>query len=105
MEVKPAAAPVAAAAAVAAPADAFREILETAQRVKDETIESAKKQAEEILTQAREQAAAGLADLAGQRDSLTQQVDSLRQTAADYRSRFKEMIQAQQEALQGIADI
>ena len=89
----------------AAPENTFREILELAQRVKDETISNAKKQAAEILANANSKASEQLGDLNDQKEALTRQVEDLRAAAADYRARFESLLNAQQEALKQAADL
>ncbi len=102
----PAPAPVPAPAA--APEEKSSELvsmLELAARLRDETIAEAKKQAEKIVGEAENKAVEQLASLSDERDSLTQQVEALRKSAADYRTRFGELLQAQREALDKISDL
>lgn len=93
------------AAPVEVPDKAFREILEMAQKVKDETIAKARNEAEEIRIKAQEQADAQLKGLDEEKGKLTQQVTNLRAAAADYRSRFEALLQAQQEAIEKASDL
>lgn len=97
--------PYAAPKAADVPDKAFREILEMAQRVKDETIAKAESDAEEIRVKAQEQVDAQLKGLTDEKDKLTQQVTDLRAAAADYRTRFEALLQAQQEAIEKASDL
>lgn len=81
------------------PDKAFREILEMAQKVKDETIAKAEAEAAQILTKAQAAADEQLKSLSGEKETLTKQVTDLRAAAADYRARFEQLLAAQQEAL------
>ena len=78
----------------------FREILEMAAQVKEETIRKAREDAEAIRLKAETEAREQLDGLAAEKESLEQVVENLKQTAADYRSRFEELLRAQQEALE-----
>ncbi len=80
-------------------------MLEMAARVKEETIAEAKQQAEKLIEEANDEAKARIGDLAAERDSLTNQVDALKKTVADYRTRFEALLQAQQEAMDKINDL
>ena len=82
------------------PDKAFREILEMAQKVKDETIAKAEAQAEEIVAKAQEAADEQLKGLSDEKEALTKQVTDLRAAAADYRTRFEALLAAQQEAIE-----
>ncbi len=93
------------AATEAADKNAVFGILDMAQKVKDETIAEAQKKAASILAEADEQVKARLGNLMDEKDSLTRQVEALKQNAASYRSKFVEMLQAQQEALDKIAEV
>ena len=98
---RPAPAPAPAPAATGA----LQEILEIAQKVKAETIAAAEKQAEEIIAKAQAQADSQLKNLQNDRDSLTRQVTELKAAAAEYRTRFEALLQAQQEAIEKAADL
>lgn len=84
---------------------ALQEILEMAQKVKAETIAAAEKQAEEIVAKAQAQADSQLKNLQNDRDNLTRQVTELKAAAAEYRTRFEALLQAQQEAIEKAADL
>ena len=83
----------------------FREILEMAQKVKNETIAAAEAKAEEILAKAKEEAAAKLDNLDVEKETLTSQVAALKAAATDYRAKFEALLQAQQEALEKASDL
>ena len=103
-EPAPAAKP--AAAGVSAQDEAsFREILEMAKKVKDDTITKAKEDAEAIRTKAENEAAERLDGLSEERKSLEAEVAALRKAAADYRAQFEALLQAQQEALEKASDL
>ena len=80
--------------------DRFREILEMAATVKDETIRKAREDAEAIRLKAETEAGERLNGLAQEQEDLEKEVAALRQTAADYRRQFEELLHAQQEALE-----
>ena len=98
-------------AAPAAPAvtqqdtNSFKEILEMAQKVKDETIRKAKEDAEAIRARAEAEATDRLDGLNEEKDQLTRQVSALKTAAADYRTKFEQLLQAQQEALEKASDL
>ncbi len=101
-EPKPAPAP----AAVPGPSNAeLISVLELANRLKDETVAEARKRAEEILTQADAQAKERLGNLDEEKTSLTNQVEALKKLVAEYRARFTELLQAQQEAMDKISSL
>lgn len=91
------------APASAAPDASFREILEMAQRVKDQTIADAKTKAEEIVAEAQARAEAELGSLQEEKDALQQQVDELKTTGSQYRERFLQLIQEHKEILDRLA--
>jgi len=78
----------------------FREILETAVQVKDEILRKAREDAEAIRMKAETEAKERLDGLAGERERLEQEVAALKETAAEYRRKFEELLNAQQEALE-----
>ena len=86
-------------------ASSFKEILEMAKKVKDETIQKAKEDAEAIRVKAETEARERLDGLSEERDSLTRQVKELRAAAADYRKQFEALLQAQQEALEKASNL
>lgn len=97
--------PVMAAPVKAVPDSDFREILEMAQKVKNETIAAAEAKAEEIIAKAKEEAAAKLDNLDVEKESLTNQVAALKTAATEYRAKFEALLQAQQEAIEKASDL
>ena len=96
--------PVAARPA-AVPDSDFREILEMAQKVKNETIAAAEAKAAAIVAKAEEEAADKLGSLTADKEKLTGQVDALKTAAAEYRAKFESLLQAQQEAMEKASDL
>ena len=80
--------------------DKFREILEMAAKVKDETIRKAREDAEAIRQKAENEANERLNGLAEERKDLEREVAALKETAAEYRRQFEELLHAQQDALE-----
>ena len=78
----------------------FREILEMAATVKEETIRKAREDAEAIRLKAETEANERLNGLAEEREGLEKEVNALTETAAEYRRQFEELLHAQQEALE-----
>ena len=101
--------PAPAAAAPSAPTAAeesrFREILEMAAQVKEDTIRKAKEDAEAIRAKAEAEATERLDGLNEEKEALTAQVTQLKETAASYRKQVEALLQAQQEALEKAADL
>ena len=93
-------APAEAAGASKESGDRFREILEMAAQVKDETIRKAREDAEAIRVKAETEATERLDGLAAEREALEKEVEALKKAAADYRQRFEELLHAQQDALE-----
>ena len=83
----------------------FREVLTMAVQVKEETIRKAKEDAEAIRAKAENEATERLNGLAEERKALEKEVAALKQTAADYRAKFEQLLQAQQEALEKAAEL
>ncbi len=103
VQANPYAAPKAAPAA--APSKDALEILEMAQKLKNETLEKAQAEAQEILAKAQEKADEQLKDLSGDKEALTRQVADLRAAAAEYRKNFEALLQAQQEAMEKASNL
>ena len=78
----------------------FREILEMAATVKEETIRKAREDAEAIRLKAETEANERLNGLAEEREVLEKEVNALKETAAEYRRKFEELLHAQQDALE-----
>lgn len=98
-----------AAPASSAPTEAeegrFREILEMAAQVKEETIRKAREDAEAIRAKAEAEATERLEGLKEEKDTLSRQVGELKNTAQEYRRQFEALLQAQQEALEKASDL
>ncbi len=86
----------------AAPEGTFREILEMAQRVKEQTIADAEAKAAQILADAQAEASARLGGLDEEFDTLSKKFDELQESAREYKDRFSELLKAHQAALEGI---
>ena len=80
-------------------AGTFQEILEMAQRVKEQTIADAEAKAAEILQNAETQVKARLGNLAEEKDELEAQVAALKNAAKDYKAKFAELLANAQDAL------
>lgn len=78
----------------------FREILELAAQVKEETARKAKEDAEAIRAKAQAEATERLEGLAAEEAALQKKVEDLKTVAAEYRQRFEALLRAQQEALE-----
>ena len=85
--------------------NSFREILEMARQVKDDTIRKAREDAEAIRAKAETEAAERLDGLAEEQKTLKQEVADLKAAASDYRAKFEALLQAQQEALEKASDL
>ncbi len=80
----------------AATDDSFREILEMAKRVKDQTIADAQTKASQILANADRQQ---LSDLTKQKEDLTAQVNSLKASAKSYYEQAQNALNGQSKLL------
>ena len=89
----------------AVPDSDFREILEMAQKVKNETIAAAEAKAAAFVAKAEEEAADKLGSLSEEKEKLTGQVEALKTAAAEYRAQFEALLQAQQEAMEKASDL
>ena len=78
----------------------FREILEMAATVKEETIRKPREDAEAIRLKAETEANERLNGLAEEREGLEKEVAALNETATEYKRQFEELLHAQQEALE-----
>lgn len=94
----PAPAPAPAQAPLATNAELI-DVLQLANRLKDETVAAARQKAEEILAEADKQAKERLGAVAVERETLTKEVETLRTNVKNYRERFTAMLREQQEAL------
>ena len=83
----------------------FREILEMAATVKEETIRKAREDAEAIRLKAETEASERLNGLAEEREALEKEVAALKETAAEGRRKCEERLHAQQDALEKAAGL
>lgn len=96
----PAPAPVPAPApAPAVSGSSVEEVLTLAVQLKNSIVAEAQAKADNILTAAQEEAKERLGQLSSEEERLQENVASLKQIAADYRTAFEQLLQAQQEAL------
>ena len=98
-------APPAQEPAKAVPDSDFREILEMAQKVKNETVAAAEQKAAEIVANAQEEAKAKLGSLQEEKETLTAQVEDLKLAGMELREKIAAVLKAQQEALDKTADL
>lgn len=77
----------------------FREILEMAQRVKEQTIADAEAKAAEIVANAEIEVKARLGNLTTEKDELEAEIESIKAAAREYKAKFAELIAAAQETL------
>lgn len=96
--------PVAVAPATT-PEGTFREILEMALRVKDQTIADAQAKAAEIVENAEVQVKARLGNLAEEKDALEAQVASLKAAAQEYKEKFAELLSLAKDALDAAEEL
>lgn len=82
-----------------------KKLLDNAQRLYDSIVADAKKKADEILENAKAQMPAELTDLDTERERLEQRIDALKAAAADYRRRFKDLVDSQSEILDASDDL
>ena len=94
-----------AAPAETPPEGTFREILEMAQRVKEQTIADAEAKAAQIVADAQTEITARLGSLEEERDALTKQVEGLKASAKEYKAKFAELLRTHQEALEQAAEL
>ena len=97
--------PASPAAVSAQDESSFREILEMAKKVKDDTIQKAREDAEAIRVKAETEARERLDGLSEEEEKLTHQVEELKAAAGAYREKFVALLQAQQEALEKASDL
>lgn len=77
----------------------FREILEMAQRVKEQTIADAEAKAQEICANAETEANARLGGLNEEKERLEKAVAALKTTAREYKEKISALLKNHQEAL------
>lgn len=97
-------APVAPAAPTASAKDANEkkrvvDLLEMAERLQEEVLAKADEEANAIRTRATAEAAETLQGLEKQKTQLTDEVAALKKVALEYRGKFEQLLQAQQDAL------
>ena len=85
--------------------NSFREVLEMAMQVKDDTIRKAREDAEAIRAKAETEAAERLDGLSEEKEALVKEVADLKAAAADYREKFETLLREQREALDKAADL
>ncbi len=93
------AAPAVAVGVSAEDESSFREILEMAQQVKNETLKKAREDAEAIRAKAEAEATERLDGINEERDAISRELEELKAAATKYRESFEALLQAQQEAL------
>ena len=98
-------APAAASGVTEEQEKSFRELLQMALQVKDETVRKAREDAEAIRAKAETEASERLDGLNEERDALVKEVADLKASAADYRTKFEALLQAHQEALKKASDL
>ena len=86
-------------------ANSFKEILDMAQKVKEETIQKAREDAEAIRAKAETEARERLDGLSEEQNAMKRQLEDLKAAAAAYRRSFEELLQAQQEAIEKASDL
>ena len=79
--------------------EAAQKLLAKAQKVYDEMIADAKAEADDILKNAAARADQSIVDLEEKRKTLENVVESLKESAQDYRARFQRLIEEQQHML------
>lgn len=99
---QPAPAPV---APETTPEGTFREILEMALRVKDETIADAQAKAAKIVEDAEMQVKARMGNLSAEKDGLEAQVASMKAAAQNYKAQFADMLALAQDALDAAKEL
>ena len=80
----------------------FREILEMAQRVKEQTIADAQARAAEIVAKAETEANARIGGLAEEKEKLEAALSTLKASASAYREKFAQMISEHQAVLESV---
>lgn len=89
----------------AADTESFREILEMAKKVKDETIRKAQEDADAIRAKAQIDAEERMDNLGEEKEKLNAELEALKNVVSNYRTRFEELLQAQQAALDEATDL
>lgn len=83
----------------------FREILEMAQRVKEQTIADAEAKASEIVANAEIEVKARLGNLNAEKEALESEIESIKAAAREYKAKFAELLAAAQETLESAFEL
>lgn len=94
-----------AAAPATTPEGTFREILEMALRVKEETIADAQAKAAKIVEEAEVQAQARMGNLTEEKEALEAQVAAMKETAQNYRAQLADVLSLAKEALDAAGEL
>ena len=81
------------------------DVLEMAERLQKEVLAKAEEEANAIRTRATAEAAETLQGLEKEKSSLTDQVAALKKVAMEYRGKFEQLLQAQQDALDKASEL
>ena len=85
--------------------EAARKLLASAQQVYDQMISDAKREAEEIVNGARVRAESAVGDLEQEKARINQEIEMLKSTAKDYRSRFMRLLEDQTHVLNSESEL
>lgn len=85
--------------------DTFQEILEMAQRVKEQTIADAESKAAEILENAETQVRARMGNLADEKDALEAKVESLKDAVQSFKAQFAQVLANAKDILDATDDM
>ena len=83
----------------------FREILEMAQRVKDETIADAQAKAAEIVASAENEVRARLGGLVDEKAAVEKEIATLKAAAKEYKAKFAELLSVAHDVLDAAEDL
>ena len=86
----------------AAPAGAdgtFREILEMAQRVKEQTIADAREKAAEIIANAEIEVKARMGSINAEKEAMEAELEAMKAAAQEYKAKFAELLALAHDAL------
>ena len=75
--------------------EAAKKLLASAQQVYDQMVSDARREAEEIVSSARDRAESAVGDLEQEKVRIQTEIDTLKASARDYRSRFLRLIEDQ----------
>lgn len=93
------------AAPATTPEGTFREILEMALRVKEETIADAQAKAAKIVEEAEVQAQARMGNLTEEKEALEAQVAAMKETAQNYKAQLADVLSLAKEALDAAGEL